>query len=174
MGFRKIFWGNILLLFDFRLQGFDILPDFIGYILITIGLSEILNMNYKFQTARLMSIILIFISLFDIYVPQNSEQYNNNIILGLVITIIYLIFAFNLFTGIRDTAEKVGAHELSQKANLTWILIIIINICIYVGLVMPILGILLIIFSIIVFVMQLYTLSMASNVLTIGDNDNDY
>ncbi|WP_236707942.1 hypothetical protein [Brevibacillus choshinensis] len=35
-GLSKVFWGILLVFLDFRFNGFDVLPDFIGFIRILI------------------------------------------------------------------------------------------------------------------------------------------
>jgi hypothetical protein len=35
--FGYIFWGLILVILDFKINGFDLLPDVIGYVLVGIG-----------------------------------------------------------------------------------------------------------------------------------------
>lgn len=34
-GFHKLYWGFLFILIDFRINGFDILPNVIGYIIST-------------------------------------------------------------------------------------------------------------------------------------------
>lgn len=64
MNYKKIYWG-LLLLFDIRINGFDILPDTIAYILIFIGLIDLAKENDYFQSAKLITFPLMILSVFE-------------------------------------------------------------------------------------------------------------
>ncbi len=181
MGFKKIFLG-IIFLFDFRFNGIDIIPDFIGFILIFLGLSEICKLHEKFNTAKTLSLVLIFISIPDIYnsptTYTSAQEALANVnpllfLFGIVYTILYLFFMYYLFTGIRDVAMERNNNILANRANLTWILVFINSIGTYLIFILffPLLVILLILFSIFVFILQLMTVYLAME--TINDNNYD-
>jgi len=79
LGFGKIFWG-FLFFFDFRIQGFDILPDIIGYWLIYIGLKELVSMSSHFAAAQKYAVVLGSY-LFLTYIKLQCQF--NNLVLGL-------------------------------------------------------------------------------------------
>jgi hypothetical protein len=62
-GFRRIFWGLFLVVLDFRINGFDILPDFLGFVLIAMGLGLLVLLDRRFLTARVLAVLLIVLSL---------------------------------------------------------------------------------------------------------------
>ena len=63
-GFNLIFWGLLFVVLDIRISSVDLfLPDFVGYILIAVGLSRLASHDQWFRTARIFAIILIFVSL---------------------------------------------------------------------------------------------------------------
>ncbi len=165
-GFKLIIIGYLFNFLDFRLQGIDIIPDFVGYLLIFIGLSKVLDLNKKFETARFISIILLILSFFELYQNPNSYQIHQNIeffpfLLSSVITIISIIYSYCLFIGIKESAQAINDQNLVDKAQITWILTIITIIPIPLVFIMPFLAIPLIILGLIVFVFQIYTLSLA-------------
>lgn len=64
VGFNLIFWGLLFVVLDIRISSVDLfLPDFIGYILIAVGLTRLAPQHQWFRTARIFAIILIFVSL---------------------------------------------------------------------------------------------------------------
>lgn len=64
VGFIRIFWGLLFVVLDIRINSVDlILPDFVGYILIVSGLSLLVPHDKWFRTARLVAVVLIFVSL---------------------------------------------------------------------------------------------------------------
>ena len=64
VGFNLIFWGLLFVVLDIRISSVDlVLPDFVGYILIAIGLSRLAPHHQWFRTARILAIVLVFVSL---------------------------------------------------------------------------------------------------------------
>src|SRR6185503_7701799 len=64
VGFMRIFWGLLFVALDIRFSPVDfLLPDFIGYILIVSGLGLLVQHHQWFRIARVLAIILIFVSL---------------------------------------------------------------------------------------------------------------
>lgn len=64
VGFMLIFWGLLFVALDIRFSSVDlVLPDFIGYILIASGLGLLAPHNPWFRRARVLAIVLIFVSL---------------------------------------------------------------------------------------------------------------
>lgn len=61
--FIKIFWGLLFVVLDIRISSIDILPDFIGYILIVKGLTLLAPEHRGFRKARVLAIIMIFVSI---------------------------------------------------------------------------------------------------------------
>lgn len=122
--FEKLFWG-FLFIIDFRLQGFDVLPDFIGFILFYMGLDGLARKNHHFATARLYAIPLILLSLFDLYQVQRpgfSIDLPSGIffVIWLVITGLNLLMVYNLCTGIAEMARAQGSLELQEVALTRW------------------------------------------------------
>ncbi len=126
MGFSNIFWG-FLFFFDFRIQGFDILPDIIGYGLIYLGLKEIASMSSHFTEAKKYSVILCILSVFDLYQVQIPlQQFNVDpltglvMLIGIIIAIFDLLMVFNLCHGIAELAEGRGIIDLKAIALNRW------------------------------------------------------
>ena len=66
MGFDLIFWG-LFSFIDIRINGFDILPDLIGYLLIFAGASKLTGLNNHFTTLRNLALPLAVFSILGIY-----------------------------------------------------------------------------------------------------------
>lgn len=126
LGFSSIFWG-FLFFFDFRIQGFDILPDLIGYWLIYSGLKELVSRSSHFTESKKYSLVLGILSVFDLYqVQMPVEQFSIGpltgfvMLLGIVITILDLLMVYHLCYGIADLAERRGVIELKSIALNRW------------------------------------------------------
>lgn len=153
MGFNKIIIGFVFL-FDFRLQGLDILPDFIGYILIFLGLQQIENLHDYFKNAKIFALILIFPSIFTIY--ENPGQF-----IEIIITILHLFFIYYLFIGIKQKAEELGYSSLANNANVILILNVIICFGTYLAHIIPLFIIPIIGLGIFTFIFELIILNQA-------------
>lgn len=109
--FNKFYWSFFFIMLDFRLQGVDIIPDIIGYLLFAAGLSLISNENSWFEKARKLNIFMIFLSIFQIY--ERPAQGTGitfgplgyyGVIIGIASMIISLLLMYNFFMGIGDMA----------------------------------------------------------------------
>ena len=126
-GFNKLFWGFLFIMFNFRIQGFDILPDVVGYLFLTSGFSELLSNSNYFSIAAKYNVPMLVLSLFSIY---QSPAQGSGIHLGLfgifgipiVIAsfILNLLVIYNLFMGTKDMAEQQEQHDLAQEADKRW------------------------------------------------------
>ena len=70
MPYNKMFWGFIVIFLDFRIGGFDIIPDFVGFIMIFQALSELELKNDIFSKARNFAGPMILLSIPDIYIKK--------------------------------------------------------------------------------------------------------
>jgi hypothetical protein len=134
--FKKILIGVIFITFNFRISGVSILPDFIGYILIFSGLSGVTHLSPKFEKAKSLAFLLIFLSIPSVYevsvefdrVSSFSEigaWYVILLILSLITSILFLMLAYNLYIGLHEIATSKQMHYLADKSRLAWKFIII-------------------------------------------------
>lgn len=126
MGFQRIFLG-VLFFFDFRINGFDIIPDFIGYILIYSGLKVILEMNGNFESASKLALPLIFLSFGDLFQINTSVQ-PFFLLIGLVYLVLNLLMVYRICKGISECAGEKGDNELAEISMKRWTLYLVNNI----------------------------------------------
>jgi hypothetical protein len=124
--FKKLFWGFLFILINFRIMGIDILPDFIGYSLFFVALEDLEENNHRFTTARNLSIVMIILSLLTIYeIPSQSGVYSSpfrgfGIIIVIAAFIFMLMLIYNLFMGIKDLAIQKNMKEIAFEAEERW------------------------------------------------------
>lgn len=164
MGFVNLFWGFIFL-FDFRLGGFDILPDFIGYIFIYSGLIRLTNINERFKTVKSISLLLVFLSIPEIYQISTTDLlgYFTGILLAaisLITTLLQIVLVYNICQGIIEMANERGNFQLSSKAKNRWLLYLVVNITIIAGTALPLI--------LVVLFWPLIILSFISYILMLG------
>jgi len=148
---------------DFRLNGFDILPDFVGYLLFYIGLSKMLSANSNFGKAKNVSLLMVFLSLpsllqMELY-PANVGWGFGMILFSIIVVILDLYIVFHICRGIEELASQRSVHDLAAQARSRWTLYFILNVLVLMLMVfafaniLAILVIPLFIFSIIVLIL---------------------
>jgi hypothetical protein len=126
-GFRKLYWGFLFILIDFRISGFDILPNFIGYLFFAAGFSILAENSIYFVKAKSYNIPMIILSLFSIYQqPAQGEgiQFGPlgvfGVLIGIASLVLGLLVVYNLFMGIKEMAESRGRTDIYEEADKRW------------------------------------------------------
>lgn len=137
-GYNKIFWGLIFVVFNINLGPINILPDFLGYFLISIGLSAIQN-EYDHDSFKLAAIIANILGAYTLitsilaFVSGGSYEIFNNSIVNIGFTLLVsaanLVMEFNILSGtasIFKDMEKLEEAEETYKIqrNYTYLCII--------------------------------------------------
>ncbi len=120
------YWGFLLILLDFRLQGVTILPAFIGYILFAIALGRLVERSEHFRAAQKFNLPLIFLSIPSVYQPQQHTQPVDmplgifGILLFIAVTLLSLVVVYHIFMGLKELSESQGLEALGEEAELRW------------------------------------------------------
>lgn len=126
-GFNKFYWGFLFIMLSFKIQGFDILPDIIGYLFFASGFRQLLLNSTYFSIAAKYNIPMIVLSLFSIY--QSPVQGGGiqlgalgifSIPIAIASFVLNLIVIYNLFMGIKDMAEKRELYDLVKESDEKW------------------------------------------------------
>ena len=138
-GYIKLFWG-FLFLFDFRIQGFDILPDIVSYLFFYFGSVELAYENKKFNKAKEYAITLVFLSILNIYQVQVKIEYFSfslfnslQMLIGTAVFILDLLMVYYIIAGIVEIAKEAGENKLVDTANGRWRLYLVTGITVYLG-----------------------------------------
>ena len=127
--YKKIFWGFLITIFDINLGPVNILPDFLGFLIISSGLMELITAfeNINFKTAKRTANFLAFysIAVFVLFSMFLNFDYKYKLIAetgSAVLTgILNIIMAFHILAGTIDyylSKDKQGiANDVyrSQK-----------------------------------------------------------
>lgn len=129
-GLNKLFWGFFFMLIDFRIQGFDILPDIIGYVFLYFGINNLISKSDFFDKASKYCIFMLIASLFSIYqfpAMQGGLSFGTfgllgifSIILGIISFVINLLLVYNIFMGINVMAGNAEKYDLMYEAERMW------------------------------------------------------
>jgi heme/copper-type cytochrome/quinol oxidase subunit 4 len=107
-----IFWGLLVVILDININQFDLLPDFIGYILAAIGTGGLIGASEQFATARKLCWALVVLSLACIVVRGDL-----GVVLGVIHLIINCTMMWFLLGGFMDLSLSNNRPDLAQKAS---------------------------------------------------------
>lgn len=110
--FGFIFWGLILVVLDFKINGFDLLPDAIGYVLVGIGAATLHWLSPKFSLAGSLSLFLAISWLVGLMVAGEAAT-----VFGILVTAINCAMIWSLLGGIIDFAKSKERYDLAEKAH---------------------------------------------------------
>lgn len=128
-GLDKLYFGFIFIMLSFRIQGIDIFPDIIGYILFAYGLSCLSTYSYYFDKASKYNYPAILLSIFLIYqkpapIEGSGLKLGSLGVLGLIlaatIIILNLLIVYNIFLGIKDMSDTREKSDISIEAMEKW------------------------------------------------------
>ncbi|MHC4621663.1 MAG: hypothetical protein ACYTEQ_28305 [Planctomycetota bacterium] len=126
--FGRMFWA-FLFFFDFRLGSsgvlVDVIPDFIGWILMASALGWILGLHTEIPKIRTLTYWMIFLSIFDlvdIQIPINRVRQipcwtAPVLFLGLITLVLKLIVIWRLCGVIVDMAAAVNEPLIRERAD---------------------------------------------------------
>lgn len=135
---NKLFWGFILIFFNITIGSFDLLPDFIGYILIVNGLGDLKKLNndeetsQTFNIARILGGIMIAISILSWFIPdQNMSNVYVPSIWAIIFNGVSISIAYSLdyfiLKGIAAMLYTLEYEDLADRSKTLKELIIIIG-----------------------------------------------
>jgi hypothetical protein len=124
-GYNKLFWGMIFIIFNINIGIINLLPNFIGYILIFSGLGILSEQHDIYGKGKTPAVILTIITVKDIVNMGNinflNGQYQINNLwfsaAGVVEKLLSLYLIFIICKGIYLLAEEGGFTELRDSAK---------------------------------------------------------
>ena len=136
-GFLFLMWGFLFVLFDLHIQTVNLLPDFIGYILCIIGLSDLRQTSDFFNRAYYWSFVLLILSLPKVLGVNFSVTTTNPgmtlsrapmlagiaglaMLLFIVNFVLQLLWVFWILQGIKELASQRGNFALEDAADFRW------------------------------------------------------
>lgn len=120
----KIFIGFLFVFIDFNIYGFDIAADFIGHILVYLGLNEYPDIA-SFQKAKPFTILLLIKSLIftilGIFIKaDNSFFMIVSALLAIAFAVVTLCQLYHFTKGVGELEEKTGLDLNYQKLFNLW------------------------------------------------------
>ncbi|OEH92907.1 hypothetical protein [Bacillus solimangrovi] len=128
--FTLLIWGYVITIFDFRINGFNIVFDSIGWIMVAFAIAKLPNIR-SFTFAKRAAVIVVFLSLPEIF-PQAYYEHNNmsasvtfifTVITGLSQLLIMFI-GVNLLSGFAELLKgKSDVTERLEKFKKTYLIV---------------------------------------------------
>lgn len=123
--FGKIFWGFLLVLLEIHLIVVDILPDPLGYFYIYTGIQSLVKYDKEnAEKARLLSILLIFVSLPAMFFQNTSinqmgefAPMNGWSIYMIILGFAKFILVYYIFKLMVSISEELGRKSLKQRTQ---------------------------------------------------------
>lgn len=109
--FIQIFWGLLLVIVDFQVNGIDILPDFLGYILVALGCRGLTAVSPRFSTASILAWVMAFFAVASYAIEGNSA------VLSVLFVAVDCAMMWSLLGGVMALAEFRQRPDLSQRAS---------------------------------------------------------
>ncbi|MBQ4282351.1 MAG: hypothetical protein IJB96_00290 [Lachnospira sp.] len=162
----RIFTGYLLMFFDLNINGFDLLPDFLGYIFIVLGAGELEHKSDKFSTGKSWATVMTIYSLISIW--MNMMQFNIFFV-EIAATIASIYVTYCVVSGIGDIEENEGINMDAKSLRSLWQVEAIMRIiCVGLGFFsfsdMEVIIIIVSLGEFIVYIMFLVALSKAKNI----------
>ncbi len=110
--FLQIFWGLLLAITDITINGIDILPDFIGYILVGLGCAGLGNVSRRFGVASTCSIFLTLIALAEYFIRGEFA-----VAVSYVRLVLDCVMMWTLLGGVMDFANSRERFDLARTAS---------------------------------------------------------
>lgn len=167
---KNIFIGFILIFLDFNLNAgniqIELIPDFIGYILMLRGLDEMSVESKFFMKIKpyvtgmaIYTAILYLLDLIGFSKTLGVFTY----VLALLSIIVFLYISYHIVIGVKDIEGKYNISMNGDQLKSSWTLLAIFNVLTYVSLLIPSLAIICIIVSFIAAIYFLVVFNKSKN-----------
>ena len=108
----QIFWGLLLVIIDININHFDLLPDFLGYLLVALGAGGLIGVSSQFRNARNLCWLLVPMSLLSHVVRDYL-----GLLFGLLHMVLNCGMMWFLLGGIMKVAASSNRPDLADKAS---------------------------------------------------------
>jgi len=129
--FGKLFWGFLIVFIDIRINGFDLLIDLVGYVLVVLGLAELAKRNPNFGRARVYATVLLALSALDLFTRSSGSRIvlfgssGLTAVFFILLLLVNLMLIYLVCKGIAEMATAAHAPHLADLAMSRWVVFLI-------------------------------------------------
>ncbi|UFJ42280.1 hypothetical protein LOK74_07250 [Brevibacillus humidisoli] len=138
--YRQLFWGSLIVLLDVRLQHFDILPDFVGYLIVIASLRKLSSQSSRFRNAVPFAVVNLPFFLFAVVELQAGleefPQSTSDLLWmwgGQAFVMLDLFMVYFICSGIALAARNQGHRRLARTVDSRWKFYLICQLLILIG-----------------------------------------
>ena|GEM_PF-3301194 len=130
---KRIAWGYVFMLLDFRINSFDLLPDWLGLLFIAYGCAKAAEVSgvKEFWTAQKAAALYFLYTIIAFFIQMNYSaspiiqagerpEYNVTMLLVLIGQLIHLLLVYGLCSSIHAYAIKQEQPGLQNSASARW------------------------------------------------------
>ena len=110
--FSQLFWGLLIVIFDFSMNGFDLLPNGVCYLIVAAGCKSMAAWSPRFTTARTFCFVLAILWLVGFAIHSEIAT-----VISLARTLINCAFLWQLLGGIAEFALDRQRPDLAGRAH---------------------------------------------------------
>lgn len=110
--FSQLFWGLLLVILDFSINGFDLLADGVGYLIVAAGCRGLSSLSSRFVTAQTLCIVLAVLWLIGFAMHGDIA-----VAYGLVTMIVNCAMIWQLLGGVGEFALSRQRQDLADRAG---------------------------------------------------------
>ncbi|EDL59553.1 hypothetical protein [Gimesia maris] len=122
---RQIFWGLLIVILDISFNGFDLLPDGIGYLLMAAGCYGLASWSPKFLTTQTLCLVLAVLWLIHFAIHGS-----NAILFNFVRQVTDCAMIWQLLGGIREytlTKERPDLARRAENRRIAYVAIMVVT-----------------------------------------------
>jgi len=167
---KNIFIGLLFIFLNFNLNlggmQIDLLPNFVGYLLMIKGIDELIKESEFFDKVRPWAVIMACytgVIFFLDLIGVSYQLQGFSIILGIINMSISFFILYQIVSGIIDIEQKYGIILEGDKLKSLWSCMTIFDVLIYVSLFFPAFTVVLSIIAIIIHIIFLIAFNNSKN-----------
>jgi hypothetical protein len=172
---NNIFIGFLFVYLDFNItfgtSRVGLIPDFIGFILIAIGVAELTAGNDRFSRVRPLAIGMAVYTGLLYGMDLLGVSYNLGILsflLGLASLIVSFYISYSIVRGVQDLEVSLGQNLNGGPLYSAWLALAVCTVAIYVLILVPGLNVLCVIVSLVIGIVFLVMFSKTKNLYYYG------
>ncbi|QDV21638.1 hypothetical protein Pan153_63280 [Gimesia panareensis] len=110
--FSQLFWGLLIVLLDFSINGFDLLPDGVGYLIMAAGCYGLASLSPRFLTAQTLCLVLAVLWLIHFAIDGTAAVF-----FKFLMQVVNCVMIWQLLGGIREFALSKTRQDLARRAE---------------------------------------------------------
>ena len=129
--FSQLFWGLLVVLLDFSINGFDLLPDGIGYLIMAAGCYGLASLSLRFRTAQMLCLLLAVFWLIHFAIDGTAAMF-----FKYLMQVVKCVMIWHLLGGIREFALSKSRQDLARQAEnrrLAYVALLVVSTILAIG-----------------------------------------